>query len=814
MLKLKEVPTMSKQVKGIPSLGGKTRLAETIRDVIYEQVEAGNVSKFYDVCGGGGKLSFALNHMKFDFMGYNEWEFGLATLMNLLQKQDNIIILNTVVTRIIKSVLAMDFDATDEEKFKALFDVAKKYVVCGPDKLSMLDPILVGALAIIVIWGSYQNNRNTIFYKYTDKNNKVSYNFLDKLLNRKSYMENLMESHACLKYMEVRNEDCFDIIKEYQDDEQMILVIDPPYFNTECYKNSWSYSKHKELIALCKDCKCKIMICMHQAGLIPYKCLFESDGWHCYGVGDIIHDRRKSNYDITRSKTDSTVNQENAENMKKLEEVLPGIGNILSFSASVLTKSGHTVAQLGKVAQEYIWCNFKTSKLTELFEADTQVGYKEYDCTRNYKITDGMTVAQLDRYFLEQEKNSVSKSDNLSYSMKQLRLEWAIEKVVGIADSKFSFAEVCSGAGGLSLGMHISGFKSYASVEFNKQAVETQIQNFGKENVILGDITKDDTKAQIVANVLKPKVETLLEQYPETDKSTLYKILLEQEDTGLDVFCGGIPCTSYSNLGKREHMNCDSGMLFDEYLKIAECLKPKVLFIENVQALVSAEDSDVIEYMLAEIRKLGYFAAFQENDELYSTVKVLNAADYGVPQNRLRVFIVAIRQDIYDKAKRLGVEYKFPEPILDKDNHITLKKAIKGLPDGRCIKYSPNVEHVLASAKPGKAADLKYFDKSLLDEDGEFAISTKRFRRYRRLDFNKVCCTIAASEPNTICHPKENRPLNENEIKRIQTFPDDFKFAGGIHAVYKQIGNAVPVFLAKFIGQSISDFLKQVCVDV
>ena len=77
-----------------------------------------------------------------------------------------------------------------------------------------------------------------------------------------------------------------------------------------------------------------------------------------------------------------------------------------------------------------------------------------------------------------------------------------------------------------------------------------------------------------------------------------------------------------------------------------------------------------------------------------------------------------------------------------------------------------------------------------------------------------MCCTIAASEPNTICHPKENRPLNENEIKRIQTFPDDFKFAGGIHAVYKQIGNAVPVFLAKFIGQSISDFLKQVCVDV
>lgn len=95
---------MSKKVKGIPSLGGKTRLAETIRDIIYEQVEAGNVSKFYDVCGGGGKLSFALQHSKFDFMGYNEWEFGLATLMNLLQKQDNIIILNTVVTRIIKSV--------------------------------------------------------------------------------------------------------------------------------------------------------------------------------------------------------------------------------------------------------------------------------------------------------------------------------------------------------------------------------------------------------------------------------------------------------------------------------------------------------------------------------------------------------------------------------------------------------------------------------------------------------------------------------------------------------------------------------------
>ena len=368
--------------------------------------------------------------------------------------------------------------------------------------------------------------------------------------------------------------------------------------------------------------------------------------------------------------------------------------------------------------------------------------------------------------------------------------------------------EVCAGAGGMAMGFERAGFESLALAELNNAAVKTLHKNFAGKNVIAGDITKDEVKADIVAAAYKSKVESLMAKNPDMDFDTLLNIAIEQ-GSDISLLCGGIPCQSYSILGKKKHMDCDNGMLFDHFLQLADCIKPKVLLIENVEALVSAEDSNVIEYMLAEFRKIGYYASFQENKDLYSTVKVLNAADYGVPQRRMRVFVVAIRQDVWDKAKAMGITYNFPEPT-HIGKHITLREAIKDVPESKYLTYSDNVIKVLQSASPGKAANIDLFDKSLLDENGDFAISVKRFSRYRRLDFDRVCHTVAASEPNTLCHPEYDRPLNINEIKRIQSFPDDFEFCGGVAEVYKQIGNAVPVLLAQAMATSIAEFLNAV----
>lgn len=368
--------------------------------------------------------------------------------------------------------------------------------------------------------------------------------------------------------------------------------------------------------------------------------------------------------------------------------------------------------------------------------------------------------------------------------------------------------EVCAGAGGMAMGFERAGFESLALAELNNAAVKTLHKNFAGKNVIAGDITKDEVKADIIAAAYKSKVESLMAQNPDMEFGSLLETTMA-EGSDVDVFCGGIPCQSYSIMGKKEHMDCDNGMLFDHYLYLADCIKPKMLLIENVAALVTAEDSDVIEYMLAEFRKIGYYAGFQENEDLYSTVKVLNAADYGVPQRRMRVFVVAIRQDVWDKAKAMGITYNFPEPT-HIGKHITLREAIKDVPESKYLTYSDNVIKVLQSASPGKAANIDLFDKSLLDENGDFAISVKRFSRYRRLDFDRVCHTVAASEPNTLCHPEYDRPLNINEIKRIQSFPDDFEFCGGVAEVYKQIGNAVPVLLAQAMATSIAEFLNAV----
>lgn len=376
---------------------------------------------------------------------------------------------------------------------------------------------------------------------------------------------------------------------------------------------------------------------------------------------------------------------------------------------------------------------------------------------------------------------------------------------------KLNVIEVCAGAGGMAMGFKRAGFESLALAEINNAAVKTLHKNFAGKNIISGDITKDDVKAEIVAAAYKSKVENLMAENPDMDFDTLLSIAMEQ-GSDISLLCGGIPCQSYSIMGKKEHMDCDNGMLFDHYLQLADCIKPKVLLIENVEALVNAEDSDVIEYMLAEFRKIGYYVSFQENKDLYSTVKVLNAADYGVPQRRMRVFIVAIRQDVWDKAKSMGITYNFPEPT-HAGKHITLREAIKDVPESKHLAYSDNVIKVLQSALPGKAANINLFDKSLLDENGGFAISVKRFSRYRRLDFDRVCHTVAASEPNTLCHPEFDRPLNINEIKRIQSFPDDFEFCGGVAEVYKQIGNAVPVLLAQAMATSIAEFLNAVVVE-
>ena len=171
---------MSKKLIGFPCVGGKSRLVEDLSRIVEEQADKGNVTEVYDLCGGGGKIILSLDRKKFKRLGYNEYEYGVATLMAMLKERDNISIINNKVQFILDKVLTLG-DAADKESIhRALFQVAKNYVVCGYDNHKDVDSITAAALTTIVIYGSVHSNRNTILYNAKDTKGKGFCRFLEK----------------------------------------------------------------------------------------------------------------------------------------------------------------------------------------------------------------------------------------------------------------------------------------------------------------------------------------------------------------------------------------------------------------------------------------------------------------------------------------------------------------------------------------------------------------------------------------------------------------------------------------------------------
>ena len=114
---------MSKKLIGFPCVGGKSRLVEDLSRIVEEQADKGNVTEVYDLCGGGGKIILSLDRKKFKRLGYNEYEYGVATLMAMLKERDNISIINNKVQFILDKVLTLG-DAADKESIhRALFQV-------------------------------------------------------------------------------------------------------------------------------------------------------------------------------------------------------------------------------------------------------------------------------------------------------------------------------------------------------------------------------------------------------------------------------------------------------------------------------------------------------------------------------------------------------------------------------------------------------------------------------------------------------------------------------------------------------------------
>lgn len=340
-----------------------------------------------------------------------------------------------------------------------------------------------------------------------------------------------------------------------------------------------------------------------------------------------------------------------------------------------------------------------------------------------------------------------------------------------------------TGAGGLDLGLEAAGFSTAVAVEFNSQACETLRANKNQKRnwaILEGDIHEISSQEILGAGHLKVGETTLL--------------------------AGGPPCQPFSksgywSKGDSGRLNDSRSDTLDAYLRVLRDLEPKVFLLENVFGMAYRSKDEALKMLESTVYKIN-----KEKRTKYSfCYKVLNCADYGVPQTRERLFIIGSRD---------GTEFIFPEP--------THREQLN--PNCELFSISPwrtawdaigdleNIIHTDLSVG-GRWGDLL----PSIPEGENYLFHTDRGngrplfgwrRRYwsflLKLAKNRPSWTIQA-QPGSAIGPFhwKNRKLSTLEMKRIQTFPDDYIITGGRTEVQRQIGNAVPSLMTEVLGREI-----------
>ena len=315
-----------------------------------------------------------------------------------------------------------------------------------------------------------------------------------------------------------------------------------------------------------------------------------------------------------------------------------------------------------------------------------------------------------------------------------------------------------AGCGGLDLGFEQAGFNVLWANDFDSSVHATYEKNHPKTV-----LSKDDI------NIINPK------DIPDCDG-----------------FIGGPPCQSWSVAGKQKGLEDKRGLLFQKYISLIKAKMPKFFLIENVKGMLDEKFSNVFDSFLTQLEEIGYDVRF----------RLLDAADYEVPQNRERVFLVGFRHD-------MGINYKFPLPSTNKQ--LTLRDAIGDLTKVAVPCHENDQFHNSNSYYCGQFGPYYY-------------------RGNRRRNWAKPSFTIHATGYNAPLHPNspcmvyhgpenwsfikecfsEYRRLTIRECARIQTFPNTFEFiCDNILDAYKMIGNAVPVKMAEILAVSIKQTIEQ-----
>lgn len=323
-----------------------------------------------------------------------------------------------------------------------------------------------------------------------------------------------------------------------------------------------------------------------------------------------------------------------------------------------------------------------------------------------------------------------------------------------------------SGCGGLDLGFEKAGFEIPIANEYDKTIWATFKVNHPRTHLIEGDIRQ-----------IKE------EDFPDE----------------IDGIIGGPPCQSWSEAGSLRGINDSRGQLFFDYIRILNSKRPKFFLAENVSGMLANRHNEAVQNILKMFDECGYNVS----------LTLVNAKDYGVAQERKRVFYIGFRKD-------LNVDFKFPQgSTSDDDKKIVLKDIIWDLRDTAVPALDKN------QTNPDAINNNEYFIGSY---------SPIFMSRNRVKSWNEQGFTVQASGRQCQLHPQapkmvkyaENdfrfvagkehlyRRMTIREVARLQGFPDDFKFIyKNTNDAYKMIGNAVPVNLAYEIAESIKNTLIQ-----
>lgn len=319
---------------------------------------------------------------------------------------------------------------------------------------------------------------------------------------------------------------------------------------------------------------------------------------------------------------------------------------------------------------------------------------------------------------------------------------------------KFTFIDLFAGIGGFRMAMQSLGGKCVFTSEWDKQAQKTYATNFGK--IPFGDITKEETKSYI--------------------------------PNDFDVLCAGFPCQAFSIAGKRGGFEDTRGTLFFDVAEIIRRKKPKAIFLENVKGLINHQGGKTLSTILNVLRNdLGYFVP---------DPRVLNASDFGVPQNRERIFIVGFRNDLGIK------EFAYPKPSNKKVAFENVKET-----DVVSAKYYLSKQYLktLREHRARHESKGNGFGYEIIPDDGiSNAVVCGGMGRERNLiidnrlkDFTPV--THIKGEINR----EGIRKMTPREWARLQGFPDEFIIPVADASAYKQFGNSVAVPVIKGVGEEI-----------